>query len=196
SVGAFEISVLDGGTVEGVMQWLADNGYQQDPAAEPILAEYLEEEFLFVALKLGVEAGVEDVHPIVIRYEGVEPCVPIRLTRIAAADDMDIRTFFLGDARVVPLNYRHEPVNPLMIDWINDGANYKEVISMAVDAQEADGNAFVTEYAGTSDVIRLSNVYNEAWQSVEYMAYPDSPVGVMDELFADNLYYCDNDWEL
>ena len=195
SVGAFEISVLNGGTVEGVMQWLADNGYQQDPAAEPILAEYLEEEFLFVALRLGVEAGVEDVHPIVIRYEGVEPCVPIRLTRIAAADDMDIRTFFLGDARVVPINYRHVLVNPLMIDWINDGVNYKEVITMAVDAQEADGNAFVTEYAGTSDVIRLDNVYNEAWQSVEYMAYPDSPVGVMDELFADNLYYCDNDWE-
>ncbi len=196
SVGAYEIAVLDGGTVEGVMTWLGENGYQQDPAAEPILAEYLEEEFLFVALKLGVEAGVEDVHPIVIRYEGVEPCVPIRLTRIAAADDMDIRTFFLGDARVVPVNYRHVLVNPLKVDWINDGVNYKEVISMAVDAQEADGNAFVTEYAGTSDVIATGNLYSEAWDPAPYAALLDSPIGVMAELMADDLFFCDTDFDL
>jgi hypothetical protein len=101
SVGAFDIAVLDGGTIEGVMQWLGDNGYQQDPAAEPILAQYLAEEFLFVALKLSNRAGVDEIHPIVIRYEGDEPCVPIRLTAIAAVDDMEIRTFFLQDARVV-----------------------------------------------------------------------------------------------
>jgi MYXO-CTERM domain-containing protein len=196
SVGAFEIAVLDGGTVEGVMTWLGENGYQQDPAAEPILASYLEQEFLFVALKLGVEAGVEDVHPIVIRYSGVEPCVPIRLTAIAAADDMDIRTFFLGDARVVPVNYRHVLVNPLKIDWLNDGANYKEVISMAVDAQEADGNAFVTEYAGPSDVISTGNLYNDQWDPTEYAALVDSPVGTMELLSSDNLYYCDVDFEL
>jgi MYXO-CTERM domain-containing protein len=191
SVGAFEIAVLDGGTVEGVMTWLGDNGYQQDPAAEPILASYLEQDFLFVALRLGVEAGVEDVHPIVIRYSGVEPCVPIRLTAIAAADDMDIRTFFLGDARVVPVNYRHVLVNPLKIDWLNDGANYKEVISMAVDAQEADGNAFVTEYAGTSDVVSTANLYSAAWDPSVYAALVDSPVGAIEELMSDNLYYCD-----
>jgi MYXO-CTERM domain-containing protein len=195
SVGAFDIVVLDGGTVEGVMTWLGDNGYQQDPTAEPILASYLEQDFMFVALRLGVEAGVEDVHPIVIRYSGVEPCVPIRLTAIAAADDMEIRTFFLGDARVVPVNYRHVLVNPLKIDWLNDGVNYKEVISMAVDAQEADGNAFVTEYAGPSDVIGSGGLYNAAWDPAVYAALVDSPVGAMEELFADNLYYCDFDFE-
>ncbi|HLT40644.1 MAG TPA: DUF2330 domain-containing protein, partial [Enhygromyxa sp.] len=196
SVGAFEISVLDGGTVEGVMQWLADNGYQQDPAAEPILAEYLEEEFLFVALKLGVEAGVEDVHPIVIRYEGVEPCVPIRLTRIAAAEDMDIRVFFLGDARVVPTNYRHVLVNPLKLDWLNNASNYKEVISMAVDAQEADGNAFVTEYAGPSNVIPTWQIHQQQWNATVFESFADSPVGVIEELENQGLLLCDTEWDV
>jgi MYXO-CTERM domain-containing protein len=195
SVGAFEIAVLDGGTVEGVMTWLGDNGYQQDPAAEPILAQYLEEEFLFVALKLGVESGVSDVHPIVIRYSGTEPCVPIRLTRIAAQDDMDIRAFFLGDARVVPVNYRHVLINSLKLDWFNFAANYKEVISVAVDAQEADGNAFVTEYAGTSSVVSMAGVYDPAWDAAEYAALVDSPVGVVDLLTTDNLIFCDTDWD-
>jgi MYXO-CTERM domain-containing protein len=191
TVGAFEIAVLNGGTVEGVMQWLTDNGYQQDPAAEPILADYLAQDFLFVALKLAVDVEVAEVHPIVIRYSGVEPCVPIRLTRIAAAEDMDIRVFFLGDARVVPVNYRHVLVNPLKIDWFNLADNYKEVITLAVDAQEADGNAFVTEYAGASDVISLANVYNAGWDSAPYAALATSPIGVIEELEADGLFDCD-----
>ncbi|HVI00318.1 MAG TPA: DUF2330 domain-containing protein, partial [Enhygromyxa sp.] len=196
SVGAYEIAVLDGGTVEGVMQWLGDNGYQQDPNAEPIIAQYLAEDFLFVALKLGVNAGVEDVHPIVIRYAGVEPCVPIRLTAIAAAENMDIRTFFLGDARTVPTNYRHVLVNPLKIDWFNNAANYKEVITMAVDAEQADGNAFVTEYAGPSNVISLAGVHSDAWDPAPIASLVDSPIGLYDILAAQNLMFCDIEWDL
>ncbi|WP_258182799.1 DUF2330 domain-containing protein [Enhygromyxa salina] len=194
SVGAYEIAVLDGGTVEGVMTWLGDHGYQQDPNAEPILETYIEEEYLFVALKLGVETDVSDVHPIVIRYNGTAPCVPLRLTAIAAADDMDIRTFFLGDARVVPINYRHVLINSLKIDWFNQAANYKEVISMAVDAQEADGNAFVTEYAG-ANTISLAGVYDELWDPAPYAALGDSPVGVVDTLTEQNLLFCDLEWD-
>jgi MYXO-CTERM domain-containing protein len=195
SVGAFDIAVLDGGTIEGVMQWLGDNGYQQDPASEPILAYYLEEEFLFVALKLGVKTGVEDVHPIVIKYSGTEPCVPIRLTSIAAADDMDIRTFFLGDSRVVPVNYRHVLINSLRLDWFNLAANYKEVISMAVDAQEADGNAFVTEYAGASDVVSMAGVIDDSWDAAPFAALIDSPIGVTELLESQNLMLCDTEWD-
>jgi MYXO-CTERM domain-containing protein len=195
SVGAFEIAVLDGGTVEGVMEWLGANGYQQDPAAEPILAEYLADDFLFVALKLGVQTGVDDVHPIVIRYSGVEPCVPIRLTRIAAAEDMDIRTFFLGDARVVPINYRHVLINSLKLDWFNFADNYKEVITMAVDADEADGNAFVTEYAGTSQTVSLFGVWDDQWTAAPFAALVDSPVGAIELLEQQNLMLCDVGWD-
>jgi MYXO-CTERM domain-containing protein len=194
TVGAFEIAVLDGGTVEGVMTWLGDNGYQQDPAAEPILAQYLAEDFLFVAMRLSNRAGTDEIHPIVIRYEGDEPCVPIRLTAIAAVDDMEIRTFFLQEARVVPQNYRHVLVNPLKLDWLNNAANYKEVISMAVDAEQADGNAFVTEYAGPSDVIQTFQI-NPGWSSAPFAAFIDSPIGVIEQLEAQNLLFCDPEWD-
>jgi MYXO-CTERM domain-containing protein len=196
TVGAFEVAVLDGGTVQGVMQWLADNGYQQDPAAEPLLAQYLEEEFLFVAMKLSNRAGVDEIHPIVIRYEGNEPCVPIRLTRIAAVEDMDIRVFFLQNARVVPTNYRHVLVNPLKLDWLNNASNYKEVISMAVDAQQANGNAFVTEYAGPSNVIPTWLIFQDQWSSTPFESFVDSPVGVIEELQNQGLIFCDTDWDV
>src|SRR5690606_19187292 len=135
TVGAYEIAVLEGGTAAEVVEWLDTNGYQQDPEAEPILEEYLAEGHLFGAIKLTGGAGVDQIHPIVLRYRSNEPCVPLRLTRIAALEDMEVRTFFLGDDRMVPTNYRHVLVNPLKIDWQQLASNYEDVITAAVDAE-------------------------------------------------------------
>ena len=153
TVGAFDIVVLQGGTADEVVDWLDTNGYQQDPDAVPIIEEYLAENYLFAAFKLTNGADTDEIHPIALTFPNNEACVPLRLTRIAAVEDMDIRTFFLADDRVVPQTYKHVLVNPLKLDWPSLGSNYKELISLAVDADEANGRAFVTEYAGPSNVV-------------------------------------------
>jgi MYXO-CTERM domain-containing protein len=192
TVGAFDVVVLQGGTVTEVMAWLAAEGYQQDAAAEPILDEYLQEGFMFAAVKLNNKAGISEIHPIALRYQGTEPCVPIRLTRIAAAEDMDIRVFFYGAARTVPTNYKHVEVNPLKIDWVNFAANYKDVITLAVDASGADGNAFVTEFAGTNPV-STDGLYSTAWDAAPFAAMAD-PNGVVDALTNQGLMDCTMGW--
>lgn len=164
-VGSFEYVVLEGGTAEGVVAWLDDNGFAQDDEAPPILSEYHADGFMFVAFKLRPGAGVDEIHPVVLDYPGNEPCVPLRLTRIAAKEDMGVRVFFLGDDRVVPTNFRHVQINPLKIDWLGLGANYEEVVTLAVDEEGADGHGFVTEYAGSSNVIDRSRVYSPSWKS-------------------------------
>jgi len=192
TVGAFEITVLSGGTAEEVNTWLVDNEYETDDAALPILAEYLDEGHVFGAVKLTSGAGVNEIHPIVLRFESDEPCIPLRLTRIAATDDMDVRTFFLGDDRVVPKNYRHVLVNPLKIDWLNSATNYKEVISLAVDAPGADGRAFVTEYAGPSNAVSQVGLVNDA---LDPDAFLDADVvDVIDILEEQGAYVCDFDF--
>ena len=127
-----------------------------------------------------------------LRYTGDESCVPIRLTRIAAQDDMDIRAFFLGDARTIPTNYRHVLVNPLKLDWPSFASNYKAIISLAVDAFAADGNAFVTEYAGPSDVVSKGNLYSDSWSAAAFTELP--VVDVIDTLEAQGLMFCDFDF--
>ncbi|MFO7564816.1 MAG: DUF2330 domain-containing protein [Enhygromyxa sp.] len=189
-VGAFEIAVLQGGSIEEVMQWLGDNGYQQDPNAAPILDQYLQEGYLFVALKLAMNTEVAEIHPIVLRYEGDEPCVPLRLTRIAAVEDMDVRVFMLGSARSAPTNYRHVLVNPLKINWIQLGANYKEVVSMAVDAFAAEGNAFVTEYAGSSDVVSRSGLHSPSWDAAAFAGLQATPEQTVELLDSQGLASC------
>lgn len=194
TVGAYFITVLQGGTVEEVMQWMGDNGYEQPPEAEPILQAYLDEGHLFGAVKLTGGAEVDEIHPIVLRFRSSEPCIPLRLTRIAAVEDMDVRSFFLGSARTVPQNYRHVLVNQVKIDWTPSGlaSNYKEIITQAVDAPMASGRAFVTEYAGSSEVVNRNGISSPAWDSGVFLGI--DPVGVIDELTSQGLYFCDLDF--
>lgn len=192
TVGAFDIVVLDGQSVEQVVTWLEENEYQTDPASEPILQEYLDEGHLFAAVRLTAGTDTDEIHPIVLRFQSDEPCVPLRLTAIAATDDMDVRTFFLGDARTVPMSYKHVLVNPLKIDWPNSASNYKEVITMAVDADHADGRAFVTEYAGPSSVVSDAGVFSASWSPAAFVGI--DPIEVIDRLTQQGLYICDFEW--
>ncbi|MBL4686776.1 MAG: DUF2330 domain-containing protein [Nannocystaceae bacterium] len=191
TVGAFDVVALSGGTAEEVMQWLNTNNYQQDPNAEPIFEEYLAEDYIFLAFRLTTGADVSEIHPISLTFPNNEACVPIRLTRIAAVDDMEIRTFFLSENRVVPETYKHVLINPLKLDWPSFASNYKEVITLAVDADEANGRAFVTEFAGSSAFASLSGIYNGAWDSSPFTAI--DPVAVVDTLASQGLMSCFDD---
>ncbi len=186
--GAFEYSVLEGGTVEGVVEWLDENGYAQDDEAPAELRGYLDKGFLFVAFKLRGGTGVDEIHPVVIRYQGDEPCVPIRLTRIAATDDMGVRAFFLGDERVAPTNYRSVEINPAAMDWETPGSNYEAVVTQAVDVEGSDGHGFVTEYAGTSSVVGTDGLLLGRWQSDPFRGA--DPEAALRELHLQGLLTC------
>jgi hypothetical protein len=186
--GAFQYVTLTGDNVQEIVDWLDMNGYAQDPDAPPILEEYLEEDFVFVAVKLRGGANVSEIHPLAIRYAGIEPCIPIRLTRIAAVDDMKIRAFFLGEDRVAPTNWPHVEINHSRYDWVNGpSVNYDAVVSLAID--EAGGRAFMTEYAGTDAIVSSSGVFDPLWNAAAFEGI--EPVGVVDELTNQGLLACD-----
>ncbi|MBL4687706.1 MAG: DUF2330 domain-containing protein, partial [Nannocystaceae bacterium] len=191
-VGAFEFSTITASSAEDIVAWLEENDYQTNDLATPILQEYIDEGHVFGAVKLTAGAGVDEIHPIVLRFDGIESCIPLRLTRIAATDDMDIRAFFLGQDRVVPKTYRHVEINPLKIDWLNAAMNYKELITLAVDSPMADGRAFVTEYAGDSSVVQQGGLVNPDLDATAFTSA--EPEDVIDLLTSQGGYFCDFDF--
>ncbi|MFV8753287.1 DUF2330 domain-containing protein [Nannocystaceae bacterium ST9] len=169
TVGSFDVIVLQGGTAAEVIDFLTANDYAQDPEAEPILQEYLDEGFLFAAVKLAAAADVDQIHPLTFRFPGDEPCVPIRLTRIAAEQDMGIRVYLLGGERWVPSNYDHVVLNPLRYDWKNSPgiAGYVGLLSLAAD--EAGGQAFATDYAGPSSAVGTFGLWSPSWDENAFL---------------------------
>jgi len=188
TVGAFDVTVLQGGTAAEVSSWLAANGYQQVDTAPALLEHYVNAGHLFVAIKLVGGAGVDEIHPIVIRYAGSRPCVPLKLTSVAAVEDMGVRTFFLGSGRVVPALYKHVTLNSVRIDWLNFGQNYNQVVSRAADSPVADGHAFVTEYAGPSNVVQSGSLFDARWDASRFQDI--APSLVVDELTVQGLLQC------
>lgn len=145
-VGPYDAAILLASDAGSLKTWLKDNGYDLTPQGAEALVPYVGEGYYFVALKLQQDKGVGDLRPIVLRFDRARPCIPIRLTAIAAQPDMPIIAYVFADARAVPQNYRHVLLNETKVDWMSGGSNYRKVASEAID--EAGGHAFLTEFAG------------------------------------------------
>ena len=145
NVGPYEQVVLKGDSGAEIFDWLNKNNYVQPAESKPLLELYAAEKYLFMALKLQKDKGAGDLAPIVVTLDESSPCLPLRLTRIAAAADMPIVAWVLGKSRAIPKNFLHVEINEGAVDWLNPGGNYKSVFNQAVD--QASGHAFTTEYA-------------------------------------------------
>jgi hypothetical protein len=85
---------------------------------------------------------------------------------------MGVLTWALSKARAVPFNYNALELNEARINWFNASSNYNQVVTEAAD--DAGGQGFVTEFAGSSQ--RLANVIWTAseeaqWQSIRRDTY-------------------------
>lgn len=153
NVGPYDVAVLAAGSAEALRAWLADNGYLIPESALAEIDHYVALSHFFVALKLLKDRDAGEIQPIVLTSDNDEPCIPIRLTRIASTPDMPVTAYFLGDRRVRPLNYML--VEPDFDDsglWLGR-TNYAQYVTGVVD--DAGGHAFVTDYAGDVPVIAI-----------------------------------------
>lgn len=147
-VGPYDSVVLEGSDPDAIEAWLTSNGYLVTRAMMQLVIPYLMKGDVLVALKLKKDSLVGDIQPLSVTLaETEEPCIPVRLTAIAAQPNMDVTAFLLSSrGRAVPSNYLHMTPNPVRINWTNGGRNYRQLITEAKD--EAGGHAFTTEYAG------------------------------------------------
>jgi hypothetical protein len=150
-VGPYDAAVIHSTSSAELIKWLTDNMYFVPDSSIAIIDEYVDENKYFVALRLQNGRDVLSIQPVVLKFPGTEPCVPLRLTAIASVADLPVNLWVLGDARVVPKNYFEIILNEARIDWLSGGRNYADLVKQA--ANEAGGNAFIAEYAGTARVM-------------------------------------------
>ena len=153
AVGPYETAVIHSTdrTSAELVKWLTDNGYYVGADAVSIINEYVLENKYFVAVRLQNGKDVQAIQPVVLKLSGADPCVPLRLTAIAALDNLQINLWVLGASRAVPKNYFELTVNEAKINWRAGGYNYAQLVGEAAD--EAGGNAFIAEYAGTARIL-------------------------------------------
>ena len=172
-VGAFEWSVISldktlTNPADAAVQWLKANGYDVPGSAPQLLGPYLEQGLFLLALRLTKGADVGSIRPIVLTYAGQQPSIPVKLTAVAANEDMGILTWVLGKSRAVPENYLSLELDEARINWFNASSNYNSVVTEA--ANDASGQGFVTEFAGKTQMLasQIWTLADEAgWQRLQ-----------------------------
>jgi MYXO-CTERM domain-containing protein len=176
-VGAFEWTVISideslPEPADVAVTWLGENGYDVPAGAAALLGPYLEEGLYLLALRLTKGSDVGSIRPIVLTYEASRPMIPIKLTAVAANDDMGVMTWLLGSGRGIPQNYLALELNEARLNWFNPSLNYNDVVTAAAD--DAQGQGFVTEFAGPSSTLATavwSQYDDQMWQSFSTGVY-------------------------
>jgi hypothetical protein len=171
-IGPYDTVVITADDPDAVAQWLADNDYVLDGLGRDLLAPYVEAGMYFLALRLAPDREIGDLQPIAMTYQADRPAIPIRLTAVATQPDMGVQVWILGQDRAIPSNYLHVQINEARIDWFNGGFNYNEVVSEAAD--EADGQAFVTDYAGPAKIMD-NRLFEEGRYDLDALRRIDDP---------------------
>lgn len=178
-VGPYDTVTLQADTSEALLGWLQDNDYLLPDSLDPVLAPYVADGSFFVALKLSKDSDVGELAPLGMRYPGDLASVPIQLTSIAATEDMRLRAYVIGDSRAVPESYLHVQINDLVVDWFSGGSNWEDAITIAAD--EAGGQAFATDYSGSTDVMEEA-LYRPGMYDVEALASSPDAYAFFDEI--------------
>ncbi|MGF1467847.1 MAG: DUF2330 domain-containing protein [Sandaracinaceae bacterium] len=164
NVGPYDFVVIsvDPGAMDPAQraaEWLTDNGYDVADFGVDRLAPYLEGGMNLLAFRLSKGNDAGSIRPVILSFGTGLPSIPLRPTAVAAEDDMGVMVWVLGESRAVPANYLSLELNESLINWLNPGANYNDVVTQA--ANEAGGQGFVTEMAG--DAPPLADAVYPPW---------------------------------
>ena len=157
AIGPFDIDIVSSDNADDMSIWLEDNGYLLDDRGRDLIEPYVLDGMKFVAVKLRSGESSGSIQPLILQYPSEKPMIPIRLTAVAAQDDMGVLVWVVNDARAIPENYEHVTPNYTKLDWysgsFNAYASYQSLITEAMD-EAGEGQGFATDYAGsiTSDI--------------------------------------------
>lgn len=168
-VGPFGFDIIGSQDPTALITWLREHNYRVTPPMEPLIDVYVQEQFVFLAMRLLPQRGVQDIQPIQVTYPSERPMIPLRLTAVAANPDMAVLTWFFADAQAVPTNYAHMEIADSELTFFTFGGNnYRQLLSQRAD--EFNGQAFITEFAGpTSEVSFADPLLQELKQKHRYL---------------------------
>lgn len=154
-IGPYEYVVVQAEKASDLDAWLEVNGYRTEPEATPIVQQYLDEGMKLLAVKLRSDGSTNLLEPIKMVYHDEEGCsrIPLRLTAIASAPDLEIVTWIFGHGRAVADNTTEVVLDPAEI---MTPAEYVPAMGRAIDIQ-SEGRGFVTELAAPTARINATD---------------------------------------
>ncbi len=145
-VGPYAIEIITSEDASQLTGWLQNNGYSIPGTAFEPIAHYVSSGSAFLGLKLQPDVPEGPIDALRFTYRAEDPSLPLHLTSVAAAQDMEVIAYVLADERYLPAGYDDVDFDYGLVSWTDEGTDYDERLGAAIDF--AGGRAFQTEFAG------------------------------------------------
>lgn len=103
-VGGYDVSRLRAGDPGALDAWLDANGYELPPGAEPILGDYVDRGWRYVAIRLAPRSEGR-LRPLRVSFDAKRPVYPMRLAQLGEEQlSLTLYTLAAGERRVEGLD--------------------------------------------------------------------------------------------
>jgi uncharacterized protein DUF2330 len=109
-VGIFETTTIASSDAKALQVWLSQNGFAVPTNAEPVIASYVKDGWVFVAAKVRRDnAGLETntPHPLSFTFKTDKPVYPMRLTGVDNGP-LDVELYVFGPSRAEAPHFKVE----------------------------------------------------------------------------------------
>ena len=145
-IGSYDTVVLGSAGAQEVVDWLNAEGFIVNDEMTPFMQPYLDAGMLFVAAKLLPGSDSDEIRPLRMRYQAQAPMIPLQLTAVAAEPHLTVTSYIYASQDYRPAGHPIVTVSGLSSDRLGR-TNYPMALARVID--EAGGDAFVREFAGT-----------------------------------------------
>ena len=156
-VGPFAIEVIQAKDGSEFADWLSANGYELPDGAVKPLQHYIDAEMSFLGVKLAPDVPEGPIDTLVFTCPAEAPTIPLILTSIASANDLDIIAYILADESYVPANW--ELTRDFADEVLPQGGGITDYPErLQAETGVYDGQAFTLEYAGETDALEFEDL--------------------------------------
>ena len=146
TIGSYETITFAAGDAAAAVTWLQEEGFIVNQTTAPFMQPYSDAGMVFVAAKLLPGAGLDQIKPLRMTYQGTTPMVPLRLTAVGTQPELTVTSYIYADQFFSPVGHPLVAPRSFAISADPEGrTNYPMALSRAID--EAGGDAFVIEFA-------------------------------------------------
>ncbi|MEM1031916.1 MAG: DUF2330 domain-containing protein [Myxococcota bacterium] len=156
-VGPFETVQLQASDPAALDQWLDSHGYNIPADIDPIIADYVNNGFGFLAMKLVPGVGIDKMAPVRITTPGASPTLPLKMVAAGTGATTTMTLYVVGEGRYEPANFPSFTIeaSDLVWDWDQNQSNYRQLRQAAYD--ESSGFAWLVESSVDYSVMGFRN---------------------------------------
>lgn len=117
TVGPYEVVTLNASQPGVLVDWLKMHGFAADAAIQPIIDQYQQEGFDFIAMRLQPDQGVQNMKPVRVVSPGASPTLPLRMVAAGTGAETAVTLFIIGEGRWEAQNFPNVAMYPANLTW-------------------------------------------------------------------------------